>query len=63
MQRVRTVLQELDYAQRRRLEIRTGYAFTPEERCRRARAEIRALEHLLDDEPPDRPQNSAERPA
>ena len=54
VRRVRAVAQELDYAQRRLLEIRTGYVFTPEERDRRSRAEIRRLEHLLDAEPPER---------
>jgi hypothetical protein len=63
LQRMRAVLRELDYAQRRLLEIRTGYVFTPEERARRTRAEIRSLEHLLDAEPSERPPDSVKRPA
>jgi hypothetical protein len=52
--RVRAVFHELDYAQRRMLEIRTGYVFTPEERARRAHAEVRRLERLLDEAPSER---------
>ena len=61
--RIRAFLDELDYAQRRMLEIRTGYAFTPEERARRAHAEVRRLERLLDDEPPQRRPETVKRPA
>ena len=61
--RVRALLTELDYAQRRLLEIRTGYVFTPEERARRARAETRQLERLLDGEPHEHPLDSVKRPA
>jgi hypothetical protein len=46
IQRAKELWSELDYAQRRMLEIRTGVPFiTPEER-RRSRLRVNQLEHL-----------------
>ncbi len=39
---------ELDYGQRRALEVRTGYVFTPETERRLARDEVRRLEALYE---------------
>ncbi len=46
--RLREIVRELDYGQRRALEVRTGYVFTPETERRLARDEIRRLEALYD---------------
>ncbi len=45
---VREFVGELDYGQRRALEVRTGYVFTPETERRLARDEVRRLEALYD---------------
>jgi hypothetical protein len=52
--RLREIAGELDYGQRRALEVRTGYVFTPETERRLARAEIRRLEALYDSDSGDR---------
>jgi len=46
--RLREIGRELDYGQRRALEVRTGYVLTPETERRLAREEIRRLEALYD---------------
>ncbi|MCL2418157.1 MAG: hypothetical protein FWD04_02610 [Conexibacteraceae bacterium] len=48
IRRIREIASEMDYAQRRVLEIRTGLAFTPETKRAIARAEILRLEVLHD---------------
>ena len=44
--RLREIAAEIDYAQRRLLELRTGVAFTPETERALARAEVAELEAL-----------------
>ena len=44
---LRERLSEIDYANRRLLEIRTGYTFTPETERRIARAEVMRLRDLF----------------
>jgi hypothetical protein len=46
--RVREIWGEMDYAQRRVLEIKTGYVFTPETERRLARGQVRRLQDLFE---------------
>lgn len=63
VRRVRAFFGELDYAQRRLLELQTGQVLTDETRARHTQAEIRELEQLLDAEPHEHPLHSAKRTA
>lgn len=54
LRRLREIGAELDYAQRRLLETRTGIPFTPETERALARAEIAGLEALYARADPDR---------
>lgn len=63
VRRVRAFFGELDYAQRRLLELQTGQVLTDETRARNAQAEILRLEQLLDGESHQHPLDDVERPA
>ncbi|HEX5192105.1 MAG TPA: hypothetical protein VFW09_04820 [Solirubrobacteraceae bacterium] len=63
VRRVRAFFGELDYAQRRLLELQTGHMLTDETRARHTQTEIRELEQLLDAEAHEHTLHSARRPA
>jgi hypothetical protein len=60
--RLKQLWQELDYAQRRSLELRTGLSFDKPDADASSRAEIRELESLYDLPAHDASQASGEMP-